>query len=85
MANLTILTIFRHFCYCMHFWTFLRIDNDSMPLLLFHDREFGFGSSNNPLIGICIYSHHLSALYCIDIVRRNSVLVTYGGERVKES
>ena len=25
-----------------------------------------------------LYSHHLSAWYCIDIVRRNSVLVTHG-------
>ena len=35
------------------------------------------------MIDILLYSHHLPAWYCIDIVRRNSVLVTYGGERVK--
>ena len=28
---------------------------------------------------ISLYSHHLSDWYCIDIVRRNSVLVTHGG------
>ena len=36
------------------------------------------GSTNNPLTDIFLYSHHLSTWYCIDIVRRNSVLVTYG-------
>ena len=36
------------------------------------------GSINNPLIDIFLYSHHLSAWYCVDIVRRNSVLVTHG-------
>ena len=35
---------------------------------------------NNPLIDIFLYSHQLSAWYCIDIVRRNSVLVTHGSE-----
>lgn len=39
------------------------------------EREFGFGLTNNSLIGVVLYSHHLSALYCIDVVRRNSVLV----------
>ena len=28
------------------------------------------------------YSHHLSAWYCIDIVRRNSVLITHGSLRL---
>ena len=41
------------------------------------------GSTSNPLTDIFLYSHHLSAWYCIDIVRRNSVLVTYGSLRVK--
>ena len=36
------------------------------------------------MIDILLYSHHLPAWYCIDIVRRNSVLVTYGSERVKK-
>ena len=35
------------------------------------------------MIDILLYSHHLPAYYCIDIVRRNSVLVTCGSERVK--
>ena len=45
--------------------------------------EFGIGSTNNPLIDILLYSHHFYAWYCIDIVRRNSVLITDGSERVK--
>ena len=32
----------------------------------------------NPLIDIFLNSHHLSGWYCIDIVRRSSVLVTHG-------
>ena len=35
------------------------------------------------MVDILLYSHHLPAWYCIDIVRRNSVLVTCGSERVK--
>ena len=35
------------------------------------------------MIDILPYSHHLPAWYCIDIARRNSVLVTCGSERVK--
>ena len=42
----------------------------------------GVGSTNNPIIDILLYSHHLTAWYCIDIVRRNSVLVTCKSERV---
>ena len=45
--------------------------------------EFAIESNDNALIDIFIYSHHLSTLDCIDIVRRNSVLVTSGRERVK--
>ena len=45
--------------------------------------EFVIGSTYNPLIDIFLYSHHLSAQYCIDAVRRNSQLVTHGGLRVK--
>ena len=39
--------------------------------------EFGIRSIRNPIIDFFLYSHHLSALYCIDIVMRNSVLVTH--------
>ena len=35
--------------------------------------------NNNLLINIFLYSHHLSGWYCINIVRRNSLLVTCGG------
>ena len=35
-----------------------------------------------PIIDVFFYSHHLSSWYCIDIVRRNSVLVTDGSYRV---
>ena len=41
------------------------------------------GSTNFPLFYIFLYSHHLSAKYCIDNVRRNSVLITNRSERVK--
>ena len=41
-------------------------------------REFGTGSNNIPLIDIFLYSHHLSSWCCIDIVRRNSVLLNQG-------
>ena len=40
--------------------------------------KLGIGSAINPLIDIFLHSHHLSAWYCTDIVRRNSFLVTYG-------
>ena len=39
------------------------------------------GCSNNTVIGTFIYLHHLFALDCMDIVRRNSVLVTHGSKR----
>ena len=39
--------------------------------------EFGIRSIRNSIIDFFLYSHHLSALYCIDIVMRNSVLVTH--------
>ena len=35
-------------------------------------------------IDIFLYSHHLSAQYCIDIIWRNSVLVAHVSERVKD-
>ena len=40
--------------------------------------EFGLGSTYTPLLNILLYSHHLSAWYCIDVVKRNYVLVSYG-------
>ena len=40
-------------------------------------REIGIGSIENPLIDIFRYSHHLSAWHCIEIVRRNTVLVIH--------
>ena len=40
--------------------------------------EFGMGSISNPIIDIFLYYHHLSAWYCIDIVGRNSILITHG-------
>ena len=49
--------------------------------------SYDFSSENLVLdqliIDILLYSHHLPAWYCIDIVRRNSVLVTCESERVK--
>ena len=39
----------------------------SLSLCLF--QEFGSGSANHALIDIFLYSHHLSAWYCIDIIR----------------
>ena len=40
--------------------------------------EFGIGSTYNLLTDIFLYSHYLSPWYCIDIVRRDYVLVTHG-------
>ena len=37
------------------------------------------------MIDILLYPHHLPAWYCIDIVRRNSLLVTCGSEMVNIS
>ena len=45
--------------------------------------EFGIESTNNSLIDIFLYSHCLSASYCIDIVKRNSILVIHRSSRVK--
>ena len=36
------------------------------------------GSTNYPLADIFLFPHYLSAWYCNDIVRRDSVLVTHG-------
>ena len=41
-------------------------------------REFSIGLTKYPQIDIFLYSNHSSGWYCIDIVRRNSVLVTHG-------
>lgn len=45
--------------------------------------EFGMGSADNPELIFLLYSHHLSAWFCADILERNSVFVTLGGLRVK--
>ena len=48
------------------------------------DNSYNVGSENLVLDQLIIpkyiifYSHHLSGWYCIDTVRRNSVLVTHG-------
>ena len=42
------------------------------------ENYFSIGSTNYPQIDIFLYSHHLPARYCIDIVRRNYVLVMHG-------
>ena len=47
--------------------------------------NFGIESNDNLLIGIFLYSRHLSTWDCIYIVRRNSVLITTGSERVKKA
>ena len=47
--------------------------------------EFGTGSTKNPLIDNFLYFHPLSSRSCIVNVRRNSVLVTYGSWKVKQS
>ena len=41
-------------------------------------KEFVGESTNHALNDIFLHSHYLSAWYCIDIVGRNSVLVTCG-------
>ena len=40
--------------------------------------KIGIGSTNNPLSNIFAYSYHMSACYYLDILWRNSILVTYG-------
>ena len=45
-------------------------------------QEFDVESNDYLLVDVFLYSHHLSALYCMDIVRRNYVLVTRGSGRV---
>ena len=40
------------------------------------------GDNYYPLVNIFLYSHHLSAWYCFDMVRRNFVLITHGSLRV---
>ena len=47
------------------------------------DNSCDIGSTNNPLIDIFRCFQHLSAGYCIDIIRSNSVSVPYGSENVK--
>ena len=40
------------------------------------------GPTNNLLIDTFLGSHYSSSRFCIDIVRRNSVLVTRGSQKV---
>ena len=47
-------------------------------ILMMSTREFGIGSTDNPLIDNLLYSHHFYAWYCTDIIRRNSLLITHG-------
>ena len=49
----------------------------SAIVLVMKNLEFSIESTKNPLFNICLYSHLLSAWFCIDIVRRNSILVTH--------
>ena len=46
--------------------------------------EFGIGSTENPLVDIFLYSHHLSSWF-LGFVRRNSVLVTHESQMVKNT
>ena len=50
----------------------------AMPLLWCEFGEFSIRSTFYPLYDILLYSYHLSAWYCIDIVRRNFISVTHG-------
>ena len=47
--------------------------------------EFGIRLTENPLVDIFLYSHHLSSWFCFDVVRRNSVLVTHESQIVKKT
>ena len=49
--------------------------------------EFDIGLTENPLVDIFLYSHHLSSWFCFDVVRprRNSVLVTHESQMVKKT
>ena len=46
--------------------------------LWFEFWEFSIGPTDNPLIDIFLYSHHLSPWYCVDIITRNSFVVMHG-------
>ena len=61
---------------------FLKDLNPLTPKVWYQFGEFSIGSTNNPLIDILLYSRHFYAWYCIDIVRRNSLLVTHGSSFV---
>lgn len=63
-----------------------RLHKFSLSLfLVFHiSNDWGFTAKSHiiHLVDNFLTSHHLSADYCFDIVRRNSFLVNYGGERL---
>lgn len=57
----------------------------SWLFLVFHiPNDWGFTVKSHiiHLVDNFLTSHHLSADYCFEIVRRNSFLVNYGGERL---
>ena len=57
------------------------IHSQSVKRVMYNiDNSCDIGSTNNPLIDIFRYFQHLSAGYCIDIIRSNSVSVPYGSE-----
>ena len=55
-----------------------------MKFFWFYFWEFGIGSANNPLIDTFLGSHQLCSWFCIDIVRRISLLVTHGNCRIEK-
>lgn len=52
-----------------------------MQFLWFNFGEFGIASTNNPLSNIFLYFHHVATWCCIDILKKNSVLVIHGSLR----
>ena len=55
----------------------------SIHFLWWKFKKIGIRSTYNPLTDIFLFSHPLSAWYCNDIVRRNSVLVTHGSKGLR--
>ena len=58
--------------------------NDFHTILTMLVPRIGMGSADNPVIDIFLSSHYLSAWYCTDIVRKNSVMVTHGIVRLND-
>ena len=57
----------------------------AIRFVFFISKKMVIESPYNPLINIFVYSYLLTAWYCIDIVSKNSVLVTHGSLRLKQS